>query len=57
MTCMMGLMTCGKLIIHYPTPIDIFQEDYYQEYLNNNNHPLRLALIDNDVMILSLNLQ
>ena len=31
------------------TPIDIFQEDYYQEYLNNNNHPLRLALIDNDV--------
>jgi len=30
-------------------PINIFQPDYYDDYLNNPNHPFRLALIDNDV--------
>ena len=31
------------------TPIDIFQEEYYEEYLNNEDHPFKLALMDNDV--------
>ena len=30
-------------------PINIFQDDYYQDYLNNPEHPFRLALVDNDV--------
>ena len=30
-------------------PINIFQEQYYEEYLNNDNHPFKLALMDNDV--------
>jgi len=30
-------------------PINIFQPDYYDDYLNNPDHPFRLALIDNDV--------
>ena len=30
-------------------PIEIFQEEYYTEYLNNNQHPFKLALMDNDV--------
>ena len=30
------------------TPIEIFQNDYYQDYLNNNDHPFKLALLDND---------
>tara|TARA_B100000530_G_scaffold336622_1_gene291939 strand:+ start:1009 stop:2331 length:1323 start_codon:yes stop_codon:yes gene_type:complete len=30
-------------------PIQIFRNDYYQEYLDNDNHPFKLALDDNDV--------
>tara|TARA_Y100001968_G_scaffold292579_1_gene297878 strand:- start:177 stop:1508 length:1332 start_codon:yes stop_codon:yes gene_type:complete len=30
-------------------PINIFQPDYYEEYLNNPDHPFKLALMDNDV--------
>ncbi|MBF25189.1 MAG: hypothetical protein CMP49_01545 [Flavobacteriales bacterium] len=30
------------------SPIEIFQNDYYQDYLTNNNHPFKLALLDND---------
>ena len=30
-------------------PINIFQPDYYDDYLNNPDHPFRLALIENDV--------
>lgn len=31
------------------TPIQIFQDEYYEEYLSNDNHPFKLALADNDV--------
>ena len=31
------------------TPIQIFKDEYYEEYLNNETHPLKLALEDNDV--------
>ena len=31
------------------TPIQIFQDEYYEEYLNNDDHPFKLALADNDV--------
>ena len=31
------------------TPTQIFQDKYYQEYLENDNHPFRIALADNDV--------
>ena len=31
------------------SPISIFQDEYYQEYLTNENHPFKLALLDNDV--------
>ena len=30
-------------------PIEIFQPDYYEDYLNNDMHPFKLALIENDV--------
>ena len=30
-------------------PIEIFQPQYYEDFLNNENHPLQLALLDNDV--------
>ena len=30
-------------------PINIFLNDYYQNYLNNEIHPFKLALMDNDV--------
>ena len=30
------------------SPIDIFQDEYYQNYLNNEDHPFKLALKDND---------
>ncbi len=30
-------------------PIEIFQDDYYEDFLNDPNHPFNLALIDNDV--------
>ena len=30
------------------SPIEIFQDEYYQNYLNNENHPFKLALKDND---------
>lgn len=30
-------------------PIEIFQDDYYENFLNDPNHPFNLALIDNDV--------
>ena len=32
-----------------PSPIDILKDEYYEEYLNNEDHPLKLALRDNDV--------
>ncbi len=31
------------------TPINIFWASYYQEYLNNAEHPFKIALADNDV--------
>ncbi len=31
------------------SPINIFNEDYYQNYLEDENHPFRLALADNNV--------
>ena len=31
------------------TPIQIFQDEYYEEYLSNDNHPFKIALADNDV--------
>tara|TARA_B100001250_G_C19807070_1_gene793873 strand:- start:336 stop:1703 length:1368 start_codon:yes stop_codon:yes gene_type:complete len=31
------------------TPIQIFEDEYYQEYLKNDNHPFKVALADNDV--------
>ena len=31
------------------SPINIFNEKYYQEYLDDESHPFKLALIDNDV--------
>ena len=31
------------------SPISIFKDEYYQEYLTNDNHPFQLALLDNDV--------
>ena len=30
-------------------PIEIFQDEYYQDFLTDPNHPFNLALIDNDV--------
>jgi len=30
-------------------PVEIFQEEYYEDFLNNPSHPFNLALIDNDV--------
>ena len=30
-------------------PIEIFQDDYYENFLNDPDHPFNLALIDNDV--------
>ena len=30
-------------------PVEIFQDSYYQDFLNDPNHPFNLALIDNDV--------
>lgn len=30
-------------------PIEIFQDDYYEDFLNDPNHPFNLALIANDV--------
>ena len=30
-------------------PIEIFEPDYYQDYLDDENHPFKLALMDNDV--------
>jgi hypothetical protein len=30
-------------------PIDIFQPQYYEDFLTTENHPFKLALIDNDV--------
>ena len=30
-------------------PVEIFQDTYYQNFLNDPNHPFNLALIDNDV--------
>ena len=31
------------------TPTQIFQDKYYQEYLEDDNHPFKIALADNDV--------
>ena len=31
------------------SPINIFNEDYYQNYLEDENHPFRVALADNNV--------
>ena len=30
-------------------PLEIFQTQYYEDFLNNENHPFKLALQDNDV--------
>ncbi len=30
-------------------PIEIFQDEYYEDFLTDPNHPFNLALIDNDV--------
>lgn len=30
-------------------PIEIFKDDFYEEFINDPNHPLNLALDDNDV--------
>jgi hypothetical protein len=30
-------------------PIEIFQTQYYEDFLNNENHPFRVALLENDV--------
>ena len=30
-------------------PVEIFQDSYYEDFLNDPNHPFNLALIDNDV--------
>ncbi|MAQ70098.1 MAG: hypothetical protein CMD23_03275 [Flavobacteriales bacterium] len=42
-----GMLTINALLPE--VPIEIFTDEYYQEYLNNENHPFKLALIDNDV--------
>jgi len=31
-------------------PIEIFQTEYYENYLNDDNHPFKLALMDNDIL-------
>ena len=31
-------------------PIDMIQDEYYLQYLNNENHPFTLALTDNDLI-------
>ena len=33
----------------HSNPVEIFQDSYYQDFLNDPNHPFNLALIDNDV--------
>tara|TARA_B100001250_G_C19518882_1_gene665100 strand:- start:234 stop:758 length:525 start_codon:yes stop_codon:yes gene_type:complete len=30
-------------------PVEIFQNSYYEDFLNDPNHPFNVALIDNDV--------
>ena len=42
-----GMLTINALLPE--VPIEIFTDEYYQEYLNNDDHPFKLALRDNDV--------
>ncbi len=42
-----GMWTINSVLPEIP--IEIFTEEYYQQYLNDDNHPFKLALIDNDV--------